>query len=224
MVTLCWAAKGGSGTTVITATLALESERPALLVDLAGELPAVLGMSPPDRPGVVDWIEADGAPAQLTDLLVEIDDTTTLLPDRHTPDTATRVPADSTRSADGRWYDLCSWLEDWERTHDGDVWIDGGTGPPTPALADAVEQRWLVTRACYLSLRRAAACPIRPTGVLLVDEAGRSLRTRDIERAVAAPIVARLPIDPRVARAVDAGLLVSRPPSTLRRSLRRIAA
>ena len=38
MVTLCWAVKGGSGTTVVTSTLALESTRPALLVDLDGEI------------------------------------------------------------------------------------------------------------------------------------------------------------------------------------------
>jgi len=54
MVTLCWAAKGGSGTTVVTTTLALESTRPALLVDLAGDIPAVLGMAEPDRPGIAD--------------------------------------------------------------------------------------------------------------------------------------------------------------------------
>jgi len=231
MVTLCWAAKGGSGTTVVAATLALESARPALLVDLAGELPAALGLEPPDRPGVADWFDADGAPTQLADLLVDIDDTTTLLPHRQSSTTTsagTRRPGHDLAGDDmpacSRWRDLCTWLDEWEHANDGDVWIDGGTGSPAPALAAAIEHRWLITRACYLSLRRAAASPTRPTGVLLVTEAGRALRARDIERAVGAPIVARLPIDPRVARAVDAGLLMSRPPSTIRRSLRRIAA
>ena len=82
MVTLCWAAKGGSGTTVVTTTLALESTRPALLVDLAGDIPAVLGMAEPDRPGIADWLDSDGAPTQLDDLLVDIDDLTVLLPYR----------------------------------------------------------------------------------------------------------------------------------------------
>jgi hypothetical protein len=224
MVMLCWAAKGGSGTTVVTTTLALESERPALLVDLAGEVPAVLGMCAPDRPGVTDWLDADGATTQLDDLLVEIDDTTALLPHRQVVEIAPRHGATGLTVGARRWQELCTWFDDWEATHNGDVWIDGGTGSPPAALAAAVEHRWLVTRACYLSLRRAAACAVRPTGVLLVDEAGRALRHRDIERSVGAPIVGRLPIDPKVARAVDAGLLISRPPHTIRRSLRRIAA
>lgn len=228
MVMLCWAAKGGSGTTVVTATLALESERPALLVDLAGEIPAVLGMSLTDRPGVADWLDADGGAEQLGDLLVDIDDTTSLLPYRRASDEGAarrdRRPDADAGPSDRRWRELCAWLEEWEAVHDGDVWIDGGTGSPPPVLAEGANHRWLVTRACYLSLRRAAACPVRPTGVLLVDEPGRALRPRDIERSIGAPIVGRLPIDPKVARAVDAGLLMSRPPHTIRRSLRRIAA
>ena len=224
MVTLCWAAKGGSGTTVVTTTFALESERPALLVDLAGEVPAVLGMSAPDRPGVADWLNADGATAQLDDLLVEIDDTTTLLTHRQVGEITPQHGATSARAADPRWQELCSWFDQWEATHHGDVWIDGGTGSPPTALAGGVKHRWLITRACYLSLRRAAASLVRPTGVLLVDEAGRALRDCDIERSIGAPIVGRLPIDPKVARAVDAGLLISRPPQTIRRSLRRITA
>ena len=68
MVTLCWAAKGGSGTTVVAAALALTSARHALLVDLDGELPAALGLPEPDRPGVVDWLSSDAPPDHLHDL------------------------------------------------------------------------------------------------------------------------------------------------------------
>ncbi len=50
-VTVCWAAKGGSGTTVVTATLALSCSTESLLVDLGGELPAMLGIERPTRPG-----------------------------------------------------------------------------------------------------------------------------------------------------------------------------
>lgn len=218
MVTLCWAAKGGSGTTVITSTLALESTRPALLVDLDGDVPMMLGMAEPDRPGVSDWLDSGGAPTQLDDLLVDIDDLTTLLPHRGVHDSAA-APA-----TDARWRELGAWCDAWARSTGGEVWIDAGTGTPPAALAASVEQRWLVTRPCYLSLRRAAGAAVRPTGVVLVDEPGRSLRVRDVERSIAAPIVTRLLIDPRVARAVDAGLLMSRPPRTIRRDLRRAAA
>jgi len=49
----CWSTKGGAGTTVVTAALGLVLARRhpagALLVDLAGDLPAALGL-PPDAP------------------------------------------------------------------------------------------------------------------------------------------------------------------------------
>ena len=79
-VTLCWAAKGGSGTTVVTALLAIAAARPSLIVDLAGEMPAVLGLPEPDRPGVVDWLVGNGPAGQLADLFVDVDDSTMLLP------------------------------------------------------------------------------------------------------------------------------------------------
>ncbi len=221
MVTLCWAAKGGSGTTVVTTTIALESTRPALLVDLAGDIPAVLGMAEPDRPGVADWLDSDGAPTQLDDLLVDIDDLTVLLPYREQHHSAMSQP---NVAAPARWSALGAWFDAWAQNVGGEVWIDAGTGAPPPGLAACVEHRWLITRPCYLSLRQAARDAVRPTGVVLVDEPGRALRARDVERATGAPIVTRLLIDPRVARSVDAGLLSSRPPFTIRRSLRRAAA
>ena len=50
MLILC-SAKGGSGTTVVAASLALlHAQRgPCLLVDLAGDLPAALGIAGPQR-------------------------------------------------------------------------------------------------------------------------------------------------------------------------------
>ena len=82
MVILCWAAKGGSGTTVVTAALALNSPRRCLLVDLDGELPAALGIPDPDRPGVADWLSSDAPPAHLDDLTIDVTAGVTLLPHR----------------------------------------------------------------------------------------------------------------------------------------------
>ena len=188
MVTLCWAVKGGSGTTVVTSTLALESTRPALLVDLDGEIDTMLGLPEPDRPGVVDWLLGDGPPTQLDDLLIDIDDTTFLLPCRlgGTDGPTASMPLPE------RWAVLLTWFAEWEAHSGGEVWIDGGTGTPATALASGIEQRWLVSRACYLSLRRAARSPIRPTGVLFVSGHGRQLRPKDVERSVGAPIGRRL--------------------------------
>jgi hypothetical protein len=78
-----------------------------------------------------------------------------------------------------------------------------------------------VTRACYLALRHAAAAPHRPTGVIVVREAGRSLDRHDVERVVGVPVAAEVEVDPAVARSVDAGLLAThRLPRQLDRALR----
>src|SRR5690349_10048610 len=47
VLTACWSVKGGSGTTVVAASLvlaALAADRPAVAVDFAGDLPLTLGM------------------------------------------------------------------------------------------------------------------------------------------------------------------------------------
>ena len=62
MITVCWAAKGGSGTTVVATAMAIASSSPTLLVDLAGDVPATLGMPEPDGAGLFDWLRSD-APA-----------------------------------------------------------------------------------------------------------------------------------------------------------------
>src|SRR4029453_13058205 len=58
----CWAAKGGSGTTVVASCLALlragRETAGAVLADLAGDVPATLGVSAPDSPGLAEWLAA----------------------------------------------------------------------------------------------------------------------------------------------------------------------
>jgi hypothetical protein len=104
------------------------------------------------------------------------------------------------------------------------VIVDAGTRPPPPPLTDAADQTLLVTRPCYLALRRAVSTPDRPTGIVLVSEPGRALRAADVERAVGVPVVTQLDLDPAVARAVDAGLLAARLPRLLQRQLAPISA
>ena len=57
---VCWSVKGGSGTTVVASTLALvhaaQSSRGALIVDLAGDVPAVLGLAEPTGIGASEWL------------------------------------------------------------------------------------------------------------------------------------------------------------------------
>ena len=203
---LCWSAKGGSGTTVIAAALALVlSQRSATtIVDLAGDLPAALGIAEPAGPGVRDWMSSPTADAAaLERLQVPVSDTLQLL------------PLGSAQSIGERWADLADAL-----TRRSAV-IDAGTGIPPADLLAASAHNLLVTRPCYLALRLAAASGVQPSGIVLVGEPGRALTARDIERAVGAPVVAELHYDPAVARAVDAGLLAARLPASLAHALTR---
>ncbi|HEY5664515.1 MAG TPA: hypothetical protein VIS05_10820 [Ilumatobacter sp.] len=208
MITLCWAAKGGSGTTVVAAALALSATEPTLLVDLDGDQPAVLGSAPPDGPGVRDWVRSDAGPSRIAALEVDVAPHVRLLP------AGRPGPGEP-----GRWSELARWLQRQQRP----VVIDAGGHPPAEVF-EAADRRWLVTRACYLALRAAVAQPLRPTGVVLVDEPGRALDRADVEACLGAPVVATTLCDPAIARAVDAGLLAARLPSGLRRVLRAAAA
>ena len=204
---VCWSAKGGSGTTVVSAALALvlSQRHPALLVDLAGDAPAALGLAQPAGPGVFDWLASSTADATaLHRLAVAVTDTCHLLPrgDHATP-------------PNPRWPELVAALAGQPAT----VIVDAGTGTPPPALLAAATHNLLVTRPCYLALRRAVASAVQPTGIVLIGEPGRALTARDVERSLGAPVIAELPYDPVVARAVDAGLLASRLPRSLAHSL-----
>jgi len=201
MLTVCWAAKGGSGTTVVAATLAL-SPGPALLIDLAGDLPAALGVPDPAGPGLHDWAGSTAEGERLG--AIEID----VAPDTRLVAAGTRRPI-----ASERWELLAERLRGDRRR----VVVDAGTGDPPPALLRAADRAWLVTRPCYLSLRAAARQVARPTGVVLIEEPGRALGVSEVEVALGAPVVASLLVDPAVARAVDAGLVVSRLPGAYRR-------
>jgi hypothetical protein len=90
-------------------------------------------------------------------------------------------------------------------------------------VAAAASASLLVLRPCYLSLRRALQAPMRPSGVILVSEPGRSLGRSDVEDVLGVPVRAVVGIDPAVARAVDAGLLATRLPRGLERALRHAA-
>ena len=91
-------------------------------------------------------------------------------------------------------------------------------------LVDRSARSVLVTRACYLSLRRLPAQVRRPTEVALVVEPGRALGRTDVEAVVGSPVRMRIPLDPAIARAVDAGLLARRAPRALLRAVGDVAS
>lgn len=218
----CWSVKGGSGTTVVAASLALlsarKADRPALLVDLAGDAAPALGVSS-SGPGVTDWLRAgDDVPATaLRRLEIEVAPGVALLPFGESDLPAGVEPA---RAAAHRLAEVLR--ADTDRA----VFVDAGRVDQSVLGGSVVGESnlsLLVVRPCYLALRRAVAAPQRPTGIVLVDEAERALDVVDIEEALGAPVVAVVPQRPEIARAVDAGLLAGRLPKALASALRRAA-
>ena len=212
MTIVCWSVKGGSGTTVVAAVLGvLAAERgPCIVVDLAGDLPATFGIPEPDGPGVSDWLAAEPGPApgSLVALARPVRDEL-----RVVPFGGALLPADDHPA----WPRLADELAGLGRP----IVVDAGRGrPPTP-LVDRARSSLLVLRPCFLALRRAALLPEGSAGgVVLIEEPGRSLSAGDVSRTLGIPIVARLPLDPALARSVDAGLLLGRIPAAVSRALR----
>lgn len=229
MLISCWSAKGGVGTTVVAGALAVHLARResagVLAVDLAGDLPTALGFPEP-RPGgpaLVDWLSGQGDVP--TDAIARLEQPAGpglgLVHRGLGPLAAARGPL------------LARLLAAEPRIVIADCGrIDPpspGRSPERPAGADdnhvgrmvegAGSSSLLVTRPCFLALRRAAALDIRPTGVILVVEDGRAITPADIESVLKAPVVAKVRLSPAVARAVDAGLLASALPRSLQRDL-----
>ena len=216
MLVACWSAKGGSGTTVVAVALALHHARSTdvLLVDLAGDVPGALGLPEPDGPGLTGWLSApEDVPADaLARLEVPARPGLSILPRGSGP-----CPGGE------RLEVLAALLASGSRPVIADCGLVSGSDDGALPLARAATHSLLVTRACYLSLRRAVALPRRPSGIVLVTEPGRALQRTDVEEVVGAPVRAEVALDPAVARAVDAGRLASREPRGLVRAMRRAA-
>jgi len=200
MGTIFHSAKGGNCTTVTAAAhaavRAAEGE-PMCLVDLCGDLPAVLGISEPEGPGVLDWLSEtcnDG----VGDLLARAARVTEHLSIVHRG--ALFI------AGRPRWGELVSLVT----AHRGIV-IDAGTGFVPDEVHDASEASVLVTRPCYLSLRRSVH---RHNGgrVAVVDEPDRALGISDVAHVLGVRDPIRVPHSSAIGRAVDAGLLIERAP------------
>jgi hypothetical protein len=222
MLIACWSPKGGSGTTVIACGLAAVLSRTGragagvLLADLAGDASSVLGLPEPGGPGLAEWLAAgpDVAATALSRLEIEAGPGLALL--------GWKRPDPDFRPGPGRSEALVDALCADPRA----VVADCGTAEHGAGLAVAAGApvSLLVLRPCYLALRRALAAPVRPSGVILVAEPGRSLGRRDVEDVLGVPVRAEVEVDSAVARAVDAGLLARRVPRGLERALRGAAA
>lgn len=215
MLIACWSPKGGSGTTVVATTLGLllaeELRGGAVVADLEGDVPIVLGMpDPPSDRGLRQWLAASAD--------VGVDALRRLVVPAGVPGLSVLPAGVRVVAGGGRADDLVTALS--------------GLGPPVVcdcgtlrddaelSVAAGATLSLCVVRPCYVALRRALRAPVRPSGVVLVTEPGRSLGRRDVENVLGAPVRAEIELDPLVARAVDAGLLATRLPRGLHRALR----
>lgn len=212
MLVCFWSPKGGSGTTVVTVAAALVAAREASvrLADLAGDVPAVLGLARDPAPGLGEWMDLvpDASVEALGRIAVEVAPRLLLLPRgaRATDPPSAAGAALGAALAHGGGLTVC------------DAGQLDGAGPQVLEAADASV---VVVRGCYLALRRAVGHPAlgRVQGVVLVDEPGRSLGARDVEDVLGAPVLAVVEARAATARAVDAGVLASRMPESVARPL-----
>ncbi len=188
-ITVCASAKGGQGCTTIAAVLAVlaaQGNQPTLLLDTRGDAAPTLGVSDPAPAGTFAEAMANA---------VE--------PCRHL--CVATIAGDQIDS------DATSELE--RLTAAGHrVIVDTGTDHDVLHRFDPLSpQRLLVTRPCYLALRRAIGVPFVPDHVVLISEQQRCLTERDVSLALALAVTS-VPYDPAIARAIDAGLLAARLP------------
>lgn len=168
MITHLFSPKGGSGCSTTTAGLALISARftPTTIIDLGGDIPAVLGIP------------------QTDDRYVQVIDSLTLIQGEY-----------------DRWADPV-----------GEIFVDHGMVADKSAVFEHRTQQGrkiMVVRPCYLALTRAVRLGIKPDAVILLEDPTRALRADDVAATIGAPVIP-FPVDPLVARAVDAGILSAR--------------
>ncbi|MFM7064798.1 MAG: MinD/ParA family protein [Actinomycetes bacterium] len=226
MLTVLWSPKGGVGVSVVAAALAVAmaearssvdrsqvdrpssgAERDMLLVDPCGDQPSVLGLARPSGPGLRDWAATpDRDPAALGRLTVPVVEGLRLLPAGDGPPLGRTAAQELVAALAGSAEDVVVDV--------GAVRRCGAVDPLAP-LVEAADHSLMVVRPCYLALRAGVAAEARPDGVVVVEEPGRALVSRDVADVLAAPVMATVPLDPAVARAVDAGVLARRLPRVL---------
>lgn len=199
MITIFMSPKGGNCTTVTAAAHALLTSvhgGRTLIIDLCGDVPATLGLAEPAGPGINDWLGEDRT-AQAEALL--------LLGTAVTDNLMVVHRGNQFVHGQPRWNDLAEVC----RSLGVHVIIDAGTGFIPSELRRVSDRVAMVTRQCYLSLRRATSLE-RPTGVFVVHEPDRALTTNDVAHVLGVPILGEIPHNAAISRAVDAGLLPSR--------------
>lgn len=212
MLTVFYSVKGGSGVTVTAAVAAdvMSRRRSTILVDLCGDQPAALGLAEPSSEGVRDWlVKPESGREELENLLVPVKKDLRLFPMGKAPYVTRGVPGFGYQTS--RIAELATILADMDYDHE--IVVDAGTAGVQDELVEALASEgrsFLVIRPCYLALRKAVLAETKATGVIVLAETGRALSSDDVGHALNIPVIATVPVDPAIARSVDAGLLVHR--------------
>ena len=205
MFTILSSPKGGTGTSVVAASLAIvsSSSSPTLLVDLSGDQAAILGLPQPPI-GLSDW--ANGMTYREFDEIISLCHDNLYLAPTGTFDFET-LNANA-------WDKLLRALS-LKHSEGCNIIVDLGRADIPLALRKIVDTCYLVTRPCYLALRRAVDLETAFSGVIVVNEPDRVLTSRDVESVLKLKCVAEIPYTSEISRRVDSGLLKSRLPMTL---------
>ena len=206
---VCWSVKGGVGTTLVASVLALalgRSNGSAVLADLGGDSATVLGIDvDQSKPGLRQWLTSSSeVPLDATRrLTIEVMPELDLLP----PGPVASPVVNAVQASRLR-----------EAFTGSNLVVDAGVprSDEATALIASATKSVLVMRACFLAIKRASQSDLRADGFVLIDEAGRSLDTRDVEDVLGVPNLATINWDASVARLVDAGRMKSRLPRSLR--------
>ena len=205
MFTILSSPKGGTGTSVVAASLAIvsSSSSPTLLVDLSGDQAAILGLPQPPI-GLSDW--ANGMTYREFDEIISLCHDNLYLAPTGTFDFET-LNANA-------WDKLLRALS-LKHSEGHNIIVDLGRADIPLALRKIVDTCYLVTRPCYLALRRAVDLETAFSGVIVVNEPDRVLTSRDVELVLKLKCVAEIPYTSEISRRVDSGLLKSRLPMAL---------
>ena len=217
MLLALWSPKGGSGTSVVAAAVALVSagREERRLADLGGDQPAILGLPLLVRPGAGSptGCRPGWRPGRRLRRSAS-----TRWPSRSFPVSpcCPRGPDADVRLTPEAGAALAVALRDG-----GVVVLDAGSGRDRDgavrAAVEVADTALMVIRPCYLALRRAVGDPrlARSAGVILVEDPGRALEAADVAAVLGVPVVGRVPVRAEIARAVDAGVLRDRLPNPL---------
>ena len=202
-------AKGGAGATtaaVVAADVANRSGHEVVLVDLTGDIAAILGCSS-ELPGVSDSLQRRSDPTgYFVDLRLASEASTV----NGAPRPALRMLPRGTGALPGpeafAWYAMWSQLDDYRAL----IVADAGQGiHAIEMLRHAPLRKSLVTTTCSQSVTRATSLRTGVHDVVVREQPGTVRNRSDAENDIGRKAAAGIPWNRAIARRADAGMLLS---------------